>query len=172
MNALIRKVALATAFLITLPAAQAAIQNYSFSGKLDSGVYVGETFSGSFSFNDDAIINSNSEWLSVDTLNMTFLGYSFTLAQAIAPVEVGYSNGAFLGLSFSADSDSFGFTLTPGDSHLSQAFLAYDSNVGLSGTGDVIYAAVPEPETYALLLAGLAVMGGVARRRKLNQTNH
>ncbi len=29
-----------------------------------------------------------------------------------------------------------------------------------------VYAPVPEPETYALLLAGLTVIGGVARRRK------
>ncbi|MBV5336567.1 MAG: PEP-CTERM sorting domain-containing protein, partial [Deltaproteobacteria bacterium] len=28
-------------------------------------------------------------------------------------------------------------------------------------------AAVPEPETYAMLLAGLSLMGGIARRRKL-----
>jgi PEP-CTERM motif len=32
---------------------------------------------------------------------------------------------------------------------------------------DVIYAPVPEPETYALLLAGLGAMGFVARRRKI-----
>jgi hypothetical protein len=29
-----------------------------------------------------------------------------------------------------------------------------------------VYAPVPEPETYALLLAGLAVLSGAARRRK------
>ena len=32
-----------------------------------------------------------------------------------------------------------------------------------------VMAAVPEPETYAMLLAGLGVMGAVARRRKAQQ---
>lgn len=42
---------------------------------------------------------------------------------------------------------------------------------GLSfGQGDVInISAVPEPETYAMLLAGLGMMGFVARRRKNEQ---
>ena len=31
-------------------------------------------------------------------------------------------------------------------------------------------AAVPEPETYAMMLAGLGLMGFVARRRKEDQT--
>ena len=32
---------------------------------------------------------------------------------------------------------------------------------------DMIYAPVPEPETYALFMAGLAAMGFVARRRRV-----
>jgi hypothetical protein len=35
-----------------------------------------------------------------------------------------------------------------------------------SGTADVA-APVPEPETYALMLAGLGVLGWASRRRKL-----
>lgn len=32
--------------------------------------------------------------------------------------------------------------------------------------GSILVSAVPEPETYAMLLAGLGVMGAIARRRK------
>jgi hypothetical protein len=35
--------------------------------------------------------------------------------------------------------------------------------------GNISVAAVPEPETYAMLLAGLGLMGGIARRRKAMQ---
>jgi hypothetical protein len=53
------------------------------------------------------------------------------------------------------------FSLTPGGSYWFK----------LSGSGDlasytVTLAPVPEPETYALLLAGLGLMGAVARRRQ------
>ncbi|MBT3069124.1 PEP-CTERM sorting domain-containing protein [Rhodoferax sp. U11-2br] len=172
MNALIRKVALVSAFLITLPAAQAAIQNYSFSGLIDSGAYIGQTFSGSFSFDDATLTNLSDEWIPVNQMTMSFLGNNYTLAEASGTVEVNYNYGTFLGLSYSAGTTTEGFTLITGYSNISEAYLAYDTQLGDSGAGSVIYAPVPEPETYALLLAGLALMSGIARRRKLNQTNH
>lgn len=46
------------------------------------------------------------------------------------------------------------------------AYSAYIGD-GFSGTNYVFrVAAVPEPETYAMMLAGLGLMGGIARRRK------
>lgn len=44
----------------------------------------------------------------------------------------------------------------------------------LDGIGDNAVgfaAAVPEPETYAMLLAGLGLMGTIARRRKDNKNS-
>lgn len=40
-----------------------------------------------------------------------------------------------------------------------------NAGTGASYAGSIVAAAVPEPETYAMLLAGLGLMGAVARRR-------
>ena len=50
--------------------AQAAIQSYTFNGAVDSGSLIGETYSGSFSFDDAALSGIADEWLSVDNLAM------------------------------------------------------------------------------------------------------
>ena len=49
-------------------------------------------------------------------------------------------------------------------------FYAAGTSDGLGGSLDNIsVTAVPEPETYAMLLAGLGLMGSIARRRKHNK---
>lgn len=61
-------------------------------------------------------------------------------------------------------------TVTAGNWVLSATMDSYGSV--LAATGDVgnpgqfILAAVPEPETYAMLLAGLGLIGSIARRRR------
>jgi hypothetical protein len=169
MNKMFRKTVLAALLLAALPAAQAAIQNYSFSGAIDSGAYLGQNFSGSFSFDDAGPFtidagDASAKWLSVTSFSMSFLG-NYNLTNAISATEVKYVNDSFAGLGYSVDTGALQFSLVAGSSNASDAFLAYDTTAGLSGAGTVIYAAVPEPESYALLLAGLGLMATVARRR-------
>jgi hypothetical protein len=47
--------------------------------------------------------------------------------------------------------------------------LSYDYVVSSGPVAETITASVPEPETYAMLLAGLGLMGAVAKRRKAKQ---
>jgi len=46
--------------------------------------------------------------------------------------------------------------------------LNYPADIGVGG-GQWVAEAVPEPETYAMLLAGLGIVGAIARRRKAKQ---
>jgi hypothetical protein len=161
---------IAALFSAILPA-QAAVQNYTFTGALDSGFYNGQTYSGSFSFDDASVDNFDLDIVNLISFDMSFLNTNYTLSNTIAPPDVSFLDGSFLGLSLSIDSvtPNAGFTFVAGSVDTSDAFLAVDTNLGLSGAGNVAYsltAPVPEAETYAMLLAGLGVMGAVARRRK------
>jgi hypothetical protein len=59
-------------------------------------------------------------------------------------------------------SGSFGFTMTNDTGSLGH----YSGGLGLHASGGFVAQAVPEPETYAMLLAGVGAVGFVARRRK------
>ena len=80
---------------------------------------------------------------------------TFTEASAVA----GNVWGTF-GFNFVATSSSMTLTINGLSVPAGNEFLGLD-NVSVTGA----VAAVPEPETYALLLAGLATLGSFARRR-------
>lgn len=165
----VKYLAVIAALCIGLPA-QAAVQTYNFNGVMDSGFYNGSNYSGSFSFDDATIDNSDLDFANLLSFDISFLSSTFTLANVDGVPDVSFQDGSFLGLALSVNSilPDVGFTFVPGSFDTSDAFIAYDTNAGFSGAGSVAYtiaAPVPEPESYAMLLAGLGLMGFVSRRK-------
>lgn len=165
MPKLLRITTLVSMLFAALPAAQAA--TYSFSGMMDSGSLIGESFTGLISFDDSALTTLGEEYLGVGSLSMSFLSATWDLfnLETGATAEVKFYEGVFAGLSYSATRGSTGFSTIPGSLDTSDAFVAYTSTIGDGGAGNVIYAPVPEPESYAMFLAGLGLMGLAALRR-------
>lgn len=160
--------ALLTALLLGTGISQAAERNYTFSGLLDSGAYSGEAFSGSFSFDDAALTGLNDEYLNLSSLNFSFLGHGYTQADADLAPEAAFLDGTFLGLNVTVSATDPQFSLIAGFFDPTEAYFAYQPSLGSAGYGSVSYvAAVPEAESYALMLAGLGLVGITLRRRSV-----
>lgn len=160
LNAPLPVAALIGLLLLSATSAQAATNTYTFSGALDFGKFKGETFSGQFSFDDASLV--------VNSVNLSFLNETYTETNADATPEAAFANGTFLGLSFTVESSDPTFSLVPGFSSVADAYFGYTPSTGISGFGSVTYTLmpVPEPETYAMLLAGLGLVGWAARRNR------
>ncbi len=89
-----------------------------------------------------------------------------------------FSVFTYMGSAFDADLDGVAsgtFTLGPGDysvfvggvNYVAQIGALIDPAYGLSATLSVAAAPVPEPETWAMLLAGLGLIGFGVRRRAI-----
>ena len=172
MHKILRTTLLAAA-LCASASAQAAIQTYSFSGTLDSGFFSGQSFSGQVSFEDASFTGSGIEYAAVSSLYISIFGGNFTEANTDlgTTAEVAMDGGIFAGASFYATGVNAAFSMLPADfASSSVAFLAYDTGLGSSGAGSVIYAPVPEPETWAMLLMGLGLVSLKFRTRNKHFT--
>ena len=73
------------------------------------------------------------------------------------------SEDGFMGWGF----DNLTFELSaPFDHFQTQCFCQIDPQISLIAIDEVFISPIPEPETYALMLAGLAVVGAAAKRRR------
>lgn len=68
--------------------------------------------------------------------------------------------------SMSTDAMSLSFGLLSAGSYMLKFWGSPAGTKGGYYNGTISVAAVPEPETYAMFLAGLGLIGGIARRRK------
>ncbi|WP_018412289.1 hypothetical protein [Methyloversatilis thermotolerans] len=158
--------ALAFGALMSGAPAQAAVQNWTFSGSFDSGVYAGASYSGSVSFDDAGVLGAGQEWIALDGFSISLLGHSFSLADALGLAEAAFFDGSFVGVSYSVnDAAEPLFSMIAGYAAIEDAFIAYDSANGFSGAGSLLFAPVPEADGWMMMLAGLCGMGVIARRR-------
>lgn len=157
-----RPLLLAAAALIAT-SAQAA--SYNFNGAIDAGSpsVLGETFAGSYTVDTSVLTGLGFESLALSAFSMTFMSWNYALN---ASATADYQDGVFLGLSYQSGGPGWLLTLNSGSVDASDAFLHYQHAIGAVGSGGYSVTAVPEPESYALMLGGLGVVGWLARRRK------
>lgn len=125
------------------------------------------------------------------TLDLSFLSGYFTSIQLLSSVNAGFTGGSGYDVTnvtidgvaytpainysapgfFGADLWVGTALLTP-TSHTIEVtgnWIGGNPAVGFTGSLSLTAQPVPEPETYALLLAGLGVVGGLVRRRGLGR---
>ena len=152
--------------LTAIKPAQSATLTYNISGTTDSGPLVGETYFGSFSFDDLNLTRNGSEFLTPANLNLNFSNPIFSNATSVLPAQLAFVDGTFLGLNLSTSV----YTFVPGFFSVNEASFAYQVNQQ-GGAGGVNYtlrqepaASVPEPAA----TIGLLLLSAWGISKKLN----
>lgn len=180
-----KKIAIAALLAVSAFSANAATELVT-NGNFETGTFAGWTKSGNTSLSDvirnTTTSNTTYLWRSgatnspaaISQLLNTVVGGTYTLAFDV--YSRGTSNVAF-NASFGGNS-VYSFTNTQLDwthvvinnltatSALTELTFSSQNNPSFTRLDNVSVQAVPEPETYAMMVAGLAALGFMARRRK------
>lgn len=111
----------------------------------------------SFSMPVDSSGNGGSNVISLGGGGITFS--AFNLYENAMLIATGMLNGSGSYLSFAGGA-------TPGNYSLNIAGLKLNPSAAASYAGNISISPVPEPETYAMMLAGFGLLGLSIRRRK------
>ncbi|WP_294765795.1 FxDxF family PEP-CTERM protein [uncultured Rhodoferax sp.] len=156
----IKKLAVAVSIVASGVTAQAASYTFgSLTGTVTKTVDVAGTYSDTFSFTlPSTYTGFSGSYFALDfegdlSTNLTFGSGTTTLFTAALP-----TNGSEGGVGVATYANTFAFA--PGNYWFTLSGSGTDANY------TVTLAPVPEPETYALMLAGLGLLGVAARRRK------
>ena len=160
--------AAAATFVIASPASAAtACANTDISpNALDcSGFYDGNLLSGSpadITAQTAALADLGFAWDGVNVEKIDSLGGSHTVDFDTLLVGISYI-GLHFGKGVGGPGNATAFYKIDGGAGLDAITLAYNASSGavLYGTG-----AVPEPATWAMMIAGFGLVGGAMRRRK------
>ena len=145
----------------------AASMTYDFEVNMSAGSLLGETYSGSFEFDDSTLTEIGEESLSVSELSFNFLGVNYT-EDSLSGTQVIFDNGDFSGLRFFGMLDSNMWQLEE-DKFTFATISSSGSGFSLvASTGDITYTnttTIPEPTAVFSLLA-LGAIGSIRILKK------
>jgi hypothetical protein len=139
--------------------------NAAFFGSLFTGGNAGSTFTDRFSFTTTSMGDLSAGLVSLsgnDKNGLDITGFSLFDASGSILGGTQLSSGV-------SDQWSFNYNDLAAGTYYVQVSGSVLSNASGKYYADIALAPVPEPETYGMMLAGLGVVGFMARRRKKTQ---